>query len=47
VYTTALGIEEISDFAELTGVELVVVDESTRAGDIRKELRWNEASYAR
>jgi len=47
VYTTALRIEEISDFAELTGVELVVIDESTRVDDFRKELRWNEASYAR
>jgi L-arabinose isomerase len=47
VYTTALGIEEISDFAELTGVELIAIDESTRVRDVRNELRWNEVSYSR
>jgi L-arabinose isomerase len=47
VYTTALGVEEIADFAEMTGVELVVIDATTRMRDVRNELRWNEAYYSR
>jgi L-arabinose isomerase len=45
VFTTALGVQAISDFAEIAGVELVVIDADTRLRALRNELRWNEASY--
>ena len=32
-------------FAEIAGVELVVIDKDTRLREFKNELRWNEAYY--
>jgi L-arabinose isomerase len=45
VLTTALGIEALADFAEIAGLELLVIDGRTRIEDFKKELRWNQAYY--
>ena len=45
VFTAALGVEAIADFAEIAGIELVEIDERTRVSDFKKELRWNQAYY--
>ena len=45
VYTAALDVEAIVDFAEIAGIELVVIDERTRMRDFRNELRWNQAYH--
>jgi L-arabinose isomerase len=45
VFTAALDIEVLVDFAEIAGIELVVIDSDTRMRDFRNELRWNQASY--
>jgi L-arabinose isomerase len=34
-----------SDFAEIAGVELAVIDEETRPRTFANELRWNQAYY--
>ncbi|MBO0707871.1 MAG: L-arabinose isomerase, partial [Candidatus Dormibacteraeota bacterium] len=44
-FSTALGMEPLEDFAEMAGTELLVIDESTRLRDFKKELRWNQAYY--
>jgi L-arabinose isomerase len=44
-FSRALTIEPIADFAEIAGVELVVIDGDTTIGDFKKELRWNQAYY--
>ena len=44
-FTQALTMEAISDFAEIAGVEIVVIDEGTTVSDLKKELRWNHAFY--
>jgi L-arabinose isomerase len=46
-FTQALTIEAISDFAEIAGVEIVVIDERTTVSDLKKELRWNQTYYDR
>jgi len=46
VFTSAVGIEVLEDFAEIAGMELLVIDERTRISDFRKELRWNHAYYS-
>jgi L-arabinose isomerase len=46
VFTSAVGIEVLEDFAEIAGMELLVIDERTRVPDFRKELRWNHAYYS-
>ncbi len=45
VFTSALGIEPLSDLAEMAGVELLVIDGRTDGRDFRNELRWNQAYY--
>ena len=45
VLSTAVGIEEITDLADMLGTELLVIDEGTRLRDFRNEIRWNQAYY--
>jgi L-arabinose isomerase len=44
-FTQALDREVLEDFAEIAGVELVVVDAATTPRAVGKELRWNQAFY--
>ena len=44
--SSALTRVHIEDFAEMAGIELIVIGDGTTGSDIRKELRWNETSYA-
>jgi L-arabinose isomerase len=43
--TTSLGLEAISDFAEIAGIELVAIGASTTTAAFQQELRWNQAYY--
>jgi L-arabinose isomerase len=45
VFSRAVGAEHLRDFADMAGVEFVLIDEETRLAEIQKELRWNEAYY--
>ncbi|MCE7044330.1 L-arabinose isomerase [Dyadobacter sp. CY312] len=45
VYSQNLTTDQIEDFAEIFGVELVVIDKSTNLRQLKNELRWNEAAY--
>jgi L-arabinose isomerase len=45
VYTTALDSETLDDFAQIAGLELLLIDEHTRIRDFRNELRWNQAYH--
>jgi L-arabinose isomerase len=45
VLCRAIGTEAFADFARIVGLELLVIDESTRLRDFANELRWNEAYY--
>jgi L-arabinose isomerase len=47
VLTQAVGTEALSDFAEMAGIEFVLIDSETTIGGFAKELRWNEAFYRR
>jgi L-arabinose isomerase len=46
VLTTQYGVEVLSDFARIAGIELLVIDEGSRTADFEKELRWNQAYYS-
>jgi L-arabinose isomerase len=37
--------EHMKDFADIAGIELVVIDGATKLAEFEKELRWNEAFY--
>jgi L-arabinose isomerase len=45
VMTTAVGVDVFRDFAEIAGVELLVIDEDTTVRDFRRELRENQVYY--
>jgi L-arabinose isomerase len=44
-FSQALTPEHLEDYAGIAGIELVLIDETTRIRDLVKELRWNEAYY--
>jgi L-arabinose isomerase len=45
VYSQNLEVSHMEAFAEMTGTELVVIDEDTRLRQLKNELRWSEAYY--
>ncbi len=45
VLSTALATEHLDDLAEMTGTELVVIDQDTNVRTLTRELRWNQAYY--
>jgi L-arabinose isomerase len=45
VLSRALDPEPLADFAEMAGIEFLLVDADTRVPAFRKEIRWNQAYY--
>jgi L-arabinose isomerase len=45
VLSRAVGTEVIADFAEMTGIELLVIDADTTVRGFSRELRWNAAYH--
>ncbi len=45
VFSAALGMETLTDLAEMTGIELLVIDADTNLRDFAKEIRWNQAYH--
>lgn len=41
----ALDPEPLADFAEMAGIEFLLVEADTRVPAMRKEIRWNRAYY--
>ncbi|MGA2016958.1 MAG: L-arabinose isomerase [Opitutaceae bacterium] len=44
-FSYAVTAEHLRDLAEISGVEMVLIDADTRLAQFEKELRWNEAYY--
>ena len=45
VFSQAATTECVEDFAEMIGVECLVIDRQTRLREFRQQLRWGEASW--
>lgn len=45
VYSQNLSTSQIEDFADIFGVELVVIDRQTNLRQLKNELRWSEVYY--
>ncbi len=43
--TTQVGVEVLRDFARMSGIELLVIDESTTIAGFENEVRWNAAYH--
>lgn len=44
-FSQALTTEHLEDFANMAGIELVVIDASTQSRAFRQQLLWNDAAY--
>ena len=44
--TRAIDAEVIADFAEMAGVEFLLIGPDTTVNGFKKEIRWNEAYYS-
>lgn len=44
-YSQNLSSEGLQDFAEMAGIEFVLIGKNTNLYQFRNELRWNDASY--
>ncbi len=44
-FSQALTMEHMQDFAEIAGIELVRIHDSTKLHELRRELMWSDAAY--
>jgi len=44
-FSLALTVEHLEDFAEMAGIEFLLIDEKTELMEFKKELRWNDLYY--
>jgi L-arabinose isomerase len=44
-YSRVVKTEWMRDWAEMAGIECLVIDAKTDPNDLRKEIRWNEIGY--
>ena len=44
-FSQSVTAEHLGDFAEMAGVEFLLIDQGTRLVDFKKELRWNEVYH--
>jgi len=45
VFSKAVYIDMLEDFAEMAGIELLVIDKNTQIRDFKNNIRWNEVYY--
>ena len=45
VLSYAMTAEHLSDWAEMVGIEAVIIDKDTTIPRFKNELRWSEAAY--
>lgn len=45
VYSFAVTTEQMLDFAEIAGIECVVIDKNTNPNQFRNELRWSSVAW--
>jgi L-arabinose isomerase len=44
-YSQNLFAENMEDFADIAGIEYILIDQDTRLRELKNELRWNDAAY--
>ncbi|MFN2188050.1 MAG: L-arabinose isomerase [Candidatus Promineifilaceae bacterium] len=45
-FSLSLTPEHLEDFAEMAGIEFLLIDRETKVSEIKKELRWNDLYYS-
>jgi L-arabinose isomerase len=44
-FSYAVTADHLRDFAEMAGIEFLLIDENTNLENFKKELRWNDLYY--
>jgi L-arabinose isomerase len=44
-FSQAITTEPLEDFANIAGIEFLLIDKNTKLSEFKKELRWNEVYY--
>jgi L-arabinose isomerase len=44
-FSYSVTAEHLQDFADMAGIEFLLIDENTKLQDFKKELRWNDLYY--
>jgi L-arabinose isomerase len=44
-FSLDLTVEHLADFAEMAGMEFLLIDQTTTVANFKKELRWNDLYY--
>jgi L-arabinose isomerase len=44
-FSYSVTAEHLQDFADMAGIEFLLIDENTKIADFKKELRWNDLYY--
>ena len=44
-FSQAITVEHLEDFAEMAGLEFLVIGKNTQLPQWKKELRWNDMYY--
>ena len=44
-FSYSVTAEHLQDFADMAGIEFLLIDENTKLADFKKELRWNDLYY--
>jgi L-arabinose isomerase len=45
VFSYVVSVEQLVDWAEMAGIECVIVDKDTKLLAFRNELRWNDMAW--
>jgi L-arabinose isomerase len=44
-FSYSVTAEHLQDFADIAGIEILLINENTKLEDFKKELRWNDLYY--
>jgi len=44
-FNFSVTAEHLQDFADMAGIDFLLIDETTKLDDFNKELRWNDLYY--
>ena len=44
-YSQNLTAEHMEDFAEMAGIECIIIDEDTKLRALKNELKWSDMYY--
>ncbi len=45
-FSQAVTVEHLEDFAEMAGIEILVIDKTSEIRHLKNELRWNDVYYS-